>query len=98
MAGGHSAPGGLMLRGRQDECAVLDRLLEGARAGRSGALVLAGEAGVGKTALLDYTIASAPDLTVLRTVGVESETELAFAALHQLCAPVLDRHERLPVP
>jgi predicted ATPase len=87
-----------MLRGRRDECAVLDRLLDGARAGRSGVLVLEGEAGVGKTALLEYAIASASDLSVLRAVGVESEMELAFAALHQLCAPVLDRLERLPVP
>ena len=57
-----------------------------------------GEAGVGKTALLDYAIGSASDLRVLRAVGVESEMELAFAALHQLCAPVLDRLERLPLP
>jgi hypothetical protein len=98
MAGDRSAPGGSMLRGRRDECVVLDRLLDGARAGRSGALVLGGEAGVGKTALLDYAIGSAPDLRVLRAVGVESEMELAFAALHQLCAPVLDRLERLPMP
>jgi DNA-binding CsgD family transcriptional regulator len=87
-----------MLRGRRDECVVLDRLLGGARAGRSGALVLEGEAGVGKTALLDYAIGSASDLRILRAVGVESEMELAFAALHQLCAPVLDRLERLPLP
>jgi DNA-binding CsgD family transcriptional regulator len=87
-----------MLRGRRDECAVLDRLLDGARAGQSGALVLEGEAGVGKTALLDYAIGSASDLRVLRAVGVESEMELAFAALHQLCAPALDRLERLPAP
>jgi DNA-binding CsgD family transcriptional regulator len=87
-----------MLRGRRDECAVLDRLLDEARGGRSGALVVEGEAGVGKTALLDYAIASASDLRVLGAVGVESEMELAFAALHQLCAPVLDRLERLPVP
>ena len=77
---------------------MLDRLLDGARSGRSAALVLEGEAGVGKTALLDYAMASASDLTVLRTVGVESEIELAFAALHQLCAPALDRLERLPAP
>jgi DNA-binding CsgD family transcriptional regulator len=77
---------------------VLDRLLDGARAGRSGALVVEGEAGVGKTALLDYAIGSASDLRVLGAVGVESEMELAFAALHQLCAPVLDRLERLPLP
>jgi DNA-binding CsgD family transcriptional regulator len=87
-----------MLLGRQDECAVLDRLLDGARAGRGVALVLEGEAGVGKTALLEYAIASASDLRVLHTIGIESEIELAFAAIHQLCAPVLDRVERLPVP
>ena len=87
-----------MLRGRRDECAVLDRLLDAARAGRSSALVLEGDAGVGKSALLDYAIGSASDLRVLRAVGVESEMELAFAALHQLCAPVLDRLDRLPVP
>jgi DNA-binding CsgD family transcriptional regulator len=100
MPGGHSAPGGLLLRGRRDECAVLARLLDGARAGRSGALVLEGEAGVGKTALLEYAVASASasNLTILGAVGVESEMELAFAALHQLCGPVLDRMERLPVP
>jgi Flp pilus assembly CpaF family ATPase len=68
------------------------------RAGRSAALVLVGEAGVGKTALLDYAIASASDLRVLRAVGVESEMELAFAALHQLCAPLLDRLDGLPGP
>jgi predicted ATPase len=87
-----------MLRSRQDERVVLDRLLDGARAGRSGALVLEGEAGVGKTALLEYAITSASDLRVLRAVGVESEMELAFAGLHQLCAPVVDRLERLPGP
>src|ERR1700757_895456 len=87
-----------MLHGRRDECVVLDRLLDGARAGRGPALVLEGEAGVGKTALLDYAIASASDLRVLRAVGVESEMELAFAALHQLCAPVLDRLDRVPAP
>jgi AAA ATPase domain len=87
-----------MLRGRRDECAMLDRLVDGARAGRGGVLVLVGEAGVGKTALLDYATASAPDLRVLRAVGVESEMELAFAALHQLCAPLLDRLDRLAGP
>src|SRR6476469_3358043 len=98
MAAGQSAPGGLMLRGRRDECATLDRLLDGARAGRSGTLVLRGEAGVGKTALLEYAVESAADLTVLRASGVESEMELAFAALHQLCGPLLDRLDRLPGP
>jgi DNA-binding CsgD family transcriptional regulator len=98
MAVGRSASGGLPLRGRRDECAALDRILDGARAGRSGVLVLEGEAGVGKTALLDYAIASASDLRVLQAVGVESEMELAFAGLHQLCTPALDRLERLPDP
>jgi DNA-binding CsgD family transcriptional regulator len=88
----------LSLLGRQDECAALDRLLDGARAGRSGVLVLHGEAGVGKTALLDYTIGSAADMLVLRAAGVESEMELAYAALHQLCGPLLDHLEGLPAP
>ena len=96
MTGGRSAPGGLILHGRRAECAVLDALLDGTRAGRSAALVLEGEAGVGKTALLEYAIASASDVRVLRAAGVESEMELAFAALHQLCAPVLDCLDRLP--
>ena len=60
--------------------------------------MLRGEAGIGKTALLDYLVESASDLTVVRAVGVESEMELAFAGLHQLCAPMLDRLERLPGP
>ena len=87
-----------MLRGRRDELAVLDTLLDGARAGRSGVLVLRGEAGIGKTALLEHAIESAADATLLRAVGVESEMELAFAALHQLCAPVDDFVDRLPAP
>ena len=87
-----------MLRGRRSECEVLDGLLEVVRGGRSGALVVRGEAGVGKTALLEYAIESASDLRVVRAVGVESEMELAFAALHQLCAPMLDRIDRLPGP
>ena len=87
-----------MLRGRRSECEVLDRLLEAVRGGRSGALVVRGEAGVGKTALLEYAIESASDLRVVRAVGVESEMELAFAALHQLCASMLDRIDRLPGP
>jgi DNA-binding CsgD family transcriptional regulator len=91
-------PGATSLRDRQDERAVLDRLLEGARARQGGVLVVQGEAGIGKTALLDYAIESAPDLRTLRAVGVESEAEFAFAALHQLCGPLLDRLERLPGP
>ena len=87
-----------MLRGRRAECGVLDGLLEGVRGGRSAALVVRGEAGVGKTALLDYAVESAPDLRSVRAAGVESEMELAFAGLHQLCWPLLDRLGRLPGP
>ena len=87
-----------MLQGRKRECEVLDRLLDAARTGRSGALVVCGEPGIGKTALLDYAIESATDFWVVRAVGVESEMELAFAALQQLCAPLLDLLERIPSP
>ena len=86
------------LSGRGGECATLDGLLEGVRSGRSAALVVRGEAGVGKTALLRYAMESADGLRVIRAVGVESEMELAFAALHQLCVPMLDRLEHLPAP
>jgi DNA-binding CsgD family transcriptional regulator len=97
-AGGHSAAGGLLLRGRDDERAVLVGLLEEARAGQSGVLVLRGEAGVGKTALLEHAVESASGLMVVRAVGVESEMELTYAALHQLCASLLDRVDRIPDP
>jgi DNA-binding CsgD family transcriptional regulator len=86
------------LLGRDAECAALDVLLGAARRGESRALVLSGEPGVGKTALLDYAIGSAPDFRVLRAVGVESEIELAFASLQQMCAPMLDRLDRIPGP
>jgi DNA-binding CsgD family transcriptional regulator len=86
------------LRGRDAECATLDRLFDAVRGGESRALVVRGEPGVGKTALLDYAIGAASDLRALRAVGVESETELAFASLQHLCAPLLDRLERLPGP
>src|SRR3954463_8693701 len=98
MAGGRSGPEGLMLHGRQEECAVLDGLLERGRGGQSGVLLLRGETGVGKTALLEYAVGSASDFRAVRTAGVESEMELAFAALHQLCAPVHDFVDRLPAP
>ena len=86
------------LRGRRAEREALDRLIANARAGTSGVLVLRGEAGVGKTALLDYLVAHASGSRVVRAAGVESEMELAFAALHQLCMPFLDRLDRLPGP
>ena len=86
------------LRGRASDCALLDDLLEVIRHGESRSLVLRGEAGIGKTALLEYLVQSASDLQVLRAGGVESEMELAYASLHQLCAPLVDRLTRLPTP
>jgi DNA-binding CsgD family transcriptional regulator len=86
------------LLGRASECALLDGLLSALRRGESRSLVLRGEAGIGKTALLKYLIAEASDLTVLRAVGMESEMELAYASLQQLCAPLLDLLGRLPEP
>ena len=76
----------------------MDRLLDDVRAGDSRVLVLRGEAGVGKTALLDYVQERVPDCRVVRAAGIESEMELAFAVLHQLCAPLLNGLERLPDP
>ena len=87
-----------VLRGRDAECATLDHLVSAVRRGESRALVLLGEPGMGKTALLDYTIGSASDFLILKAAGVESEMELTFAFLQQVCAPVLDRLERLPGP
>ena len=86
------------LRSRATERARLEQLQTAVREGQSAALVLRGEAGIGKTALLDYAAERAEDCRVLRAVGVESEMELPFAALHQLCAPLLDGLERLPPP
>ena len=77
---------------------MLDRLLASARAGDSRALVLRGEPGIGKTALLSYLLGRASGCRTARAVGVEAEMELAFAGLHQLCAPFLDRLDRLPGP
>jgi DNA-binding CsgD family transcriptional regulator/tetratricopeptide (TPR) repeat protein len=84
------------LVGRSDERRMLDELLSAVRGHASRTLVVVGEPGVGKTALLEYAVRAAPDVRVERAVGVESEMELAFAALHQLCAPMLDRLDRLP--
>jgi hypothetical protein len=87
-----------MLLDRLPERAALSGLLDGARAGRSGVLVLRGEPGVGKTALLDWAVESAAGLRVARVAGVESEMELAFGALQQVYAPMLDQLEGLPEP
>ena len=86
------------LLGRATECVLLDDVVSAIRRGEGRSLVLRGEAGIGKTALLRYLVDSARDLTVLRAVGVESEMELAYASLHQLCAPLLDRLSQLPEP
>jgi len=88
----------MSLLGRSDDCALLDGLIDDVRRGESRSLVLRGEAGIGKTALLEYLIASASDLNVARATGVESEMELAYASLHQMCAPMLHHVERLPAP
>src|SRR3954469_1615053 len=86
------------LRGRQREREALDRLLHAARGGDGGALLVHGEPGVGKTALLDYAVEAGSGFGVARTVGVEGEMELAFAALQQLCSPFLELRGRLPPP
>jgi len=86
------------LLGRQGERYVLDRLRVAARGGQGGAIVVLGEPGIGKTALIEQAITSAEGFQVLRAGGNEAEMELAFAALQQLCAPVLERLDRLPGP
>jgi DNA-binding CsgD family transcriptional regulator len=90
--------GGGALFGRRSECAALDRVVAGAWAGQSQVLVVRGQAGIGKTALLDYVERRAAGRNIVRLGGVEAEMELAYAGLHQLCAPFLDRLDRLPTP
>jgi DNA-binding CsgD family transcriptional regulator len=87
-----------MLQGRRQQCRDLDGLLADVRAGHSRALVLRGEPGIGKTALLGYAADTAQDFQVARAEGIESEMELPFAALHQLCGPMLGGLDRLPAP
>jgi hypothetical protein len=88
----------VVLLNRYAERAALGRLLDAARAGQSPVLVVRGVPGIGKTALLEDAIESATGFRVARIVGVESQMELAFAALQQLCGPMLDRADRLPAP
>src|SRR5208282_5054131 len=86
------------LTDRRAERRVLDGLVEAVRAGESRVLVVHGEPGVGKSALLEYLAGQAGGCRVLRVAGVQSEIELAFAGVHQLCAPLLGRLDALPGP
>ena len=95
-AGEQSDPAHLI--GRDPECAALAAVLESARSGSSDALMIVGDAGVGKTALLQFAAANAPDFLQLVVIGVEAESSFAYAAIHRLLLPVLDRLNRLPVP
>ena len=87
-----------MLLGREAEQRIVDETLQKARGGRSAVLVLRGEPGIGKTALLGYAECSAGDMTVLRCAGVEAEHEFPFAGLHQLLRPCLGLMDRLAAP
>ena len=86
----------MVLIGRESECARLDELLERARLGRSGALILRGGAGIGKTALLDYAVGRTEGMMVVRALGVESEAELEFSALLEVCWPLRDQLDEIP--
>ena len=90
-------PGGRLL-GRRREREMVERLLGAARMGQGGVLVLHGDPGVGKTALLEYAIEVAPDFRVVRTMGIEGEMDLPFAGLQQLCSPLLGIVGRLANP
>jgi AAA ATPase domain len=97
MASVGAQPQAVPLLGRERECAVIDRVLGDANGGVGGALVVRGEAGIGKSALLDYAAQrAAPGMAVLRAGGVEAESDLAFAGLHGLLRPVLAHLGELP--
>src|SRR5712671_3245619 len=87
-----------MLLGRETERLQLEQLLAGARAGISSALVLSGEAGIGKSALLRFTREQADGMTIVATQGVESESDIAFSALSALLRPLLGHLDALPAP
>src|SRR3954447_6198024 len=87
-----------VLLGRRSECETLDRLVATVRAGQSSVLVVRGEAGVGKSALLGYLVERASGCRIARGSGVEPEMELPYAGLHQLCRPMRDPGGRLPGP
>ena len=84
------------LKDRRHECDALGRLIEAVQTGQSRALMVRGDPGVGKTVLLDYLAGQARGCRVARAEGMQSEMELSFAGLHQLCAPMLDHLNRLP--
>src|SRR5690242_6775394 len=88
----------MQLIDRRSERSLLDEVLRDVKSGRSRVMMLLGEPGVGKSALLDYMADRAPDCLVVRAAGVESEMELAYAALHQLCMPLRDRVDHLAAP
>src|SRR4051812_21128040 len=92
------APHGGLLLGRRRERETLDRLIEAVRSGQSQAVVVRGEPGVGKSALLEYLVGRASECRVVRVVGIQTEMELPFAAIHQLCASMLERLDQLPGP
>src|SRR4051812_50144058 len=87
-----------VLLGRRSEGQLLDRLLENVRGGQSAVLVIHGEAGGGKTALLEHCEEQASGFRVIRIAGVEPEMELPYAGLHQLCTPMLDPLRAPPEP
>src|SRR3981081_2204360 len=97
MSGSVLWSGGQLL-GREREREALGRLLDGVRGGRGGVVVVHGEAGVGKTALLEYAVEAAREFRTARTSGIEAEMELPFAAVQQLCSPFLELMDRLPRP
>src|SRR4030088_1146548 len=98
MSGGPSRlPGGQLL-GREREREALDRLLRAATSGHGGVLVVRGEPGVGKTALLEYAVEAGRGFRIARTFGVEAEMELPYAAVQQLCSPFFELMDRLPQP
>src|ERR1700712_1357820 len=88
----------MRLLGRHSECQFLDGVLTDAREGRSRVVVVRGEAGAGKSVLLEFVADRADGWHVTNVVGIESEMELAYSGLHQLCAPLLDHLDRLPEP
>jgi predicted ATPase len=85
-----------VLGGRETDCALIDELLARARRGRSGSLALRGEAGIGKTALLDYAVERADGMTVVRALGVEGDAELQFSGLLELLRPLTHHFASVP--